>query len=111
MAKRKNVEAEVDETPAVQTENIETAEEPQTETVEEVADNEVPEAPKEDKPTKKTKTAKAETEIPANILSILKVFKRYPELYVTKSGGVFTPGTKLPEHQGAILYKNPFYNN
>lgn len=81
MAKKK-IEAEVDETLAVQPENVEIAAE-----------------------------ALAETEIPANVRDLLEVFKRYPELLITKDGGVFTPDTKLPNHKGAIIYKNPFYNS
>lgn len=52
----------------------------------------------------------SEQEIPDNVKDILKVFSNYPELLVTPSGGVFTPGCKLAVSKAAILYKNPFYN-
>lgn len=111
MAKKK-VETEVDETPVMQPESTETVADVPAETVEEVAEQQVNETPNEEvKPTKKAKITKAETEIPTNVKELLKVFKRYPELLITKDGGVFTPDTKLPEKKGAILYKNPFYNN
>lgn len=49
-------------------------------------------------------------EIPFNVKRILKLFKNYPELYVSKTGGVFTSDTKHSLRGNAILYKNPYYN-
>ena len=51
------------------------------------------------------------TEIPGNVMGLLKTFNKHPELLITKNGGVFTSDTKLPAHTGAILYKNPFYKS
>lgn len=109
MARRKNVEADVVETAAIQPERTES----QINVAEVVTDaeKEVPETPKEVKESQKSKTAIAETEVPDSVKDILKTFKSYPELLITKDGGVFTADTKLPEHKGAILYKNPFYNS
>ena len=49
-------------------------------------------------------------EIPFNVKRILKLFKNYPELYVSNTGGVFTSDTKHSLRGNAILYKNPYYN-
>lgn len=61
--------------------------------------------------TKVEDTAKetAQEEIPTWIDKILKSFKNFDELYITKNGGVFTKGT--PKHlvASATLYKNPYY--
>ena len=106
MAKKKIVDPEVEETMVEQPENAEEA----------LADNnapEVTETPKEEpeeKP-KKTKTSKVIQDISENVKDVLKVFNQYPELLVTSKGGVFMPGTKLPQSEGAILYKNPYYNS
>ena len=49
-------------------------------------------------------------DIPQNALDVLKVFTNYPELLITPHGRVFTADCKLAAAQGAILYKNPYYN-
>lgn len=48
----------------------------------------------------------AESEIPESVKRILKVFSRYPQLWVDNSGGVFV--NKPNAEIGAILYKNPY---
>lgn len=98
MAKKRTVEPVIEE-PASSIENTEVSV-IETETVEAVAEV----------PVKKAKN-KAEGEMPENVKPLLQTFNKYPELLITKDGGVFTPDTKLPEHKGAILYKNPFYNS
>ena len=60
--------------------------------------------------TSECKTTK-NTEIPGNVMGLLKTFNKHPEFLITKNGGVFTSDTKLPAHTGAILYKNPFYKS
>lgn len=110
MARRKTVEADVVETTVTQPESTE-VENVAAETVVENIETEVPETPKEAKESTKSKAANTKAVIPDHVKDILKVFKRYPELLITKDGGVFTADTKLPEHMGAILYKNPFYNS
>lgn len=110
MARRKTVETDSIETTVVQPESTE-VENPTTETVVEDKEAEVPETPKEVTKSSKSEKVSVETEIPDYAKDILKVFKRFPELLITKDGGVFTADTKLPEHRGAILYKNPFYNS
>lgn len=50
-------------------------------------------------------------EIPDKALELLKVFSNYAELYITSGGGVYTPDCKHGNVEGAILYKNPFYNS
>lgn len=98
MAKKRTVDPTIEE-PANSIENTEVSVN-ETETVEIASDV----------PVKKAKN-KAEGEIPDNVKPLLQTFNKYPELLITKDGGVFTPDTKLPEHKGAILYKNPFYNS
>ncbi len=111
MAKKRTVEADVVETAATQPENMDVLEDAPTEIVAASEQTEVSETPKEVKEPKKGKTAKADIEIPEYAKDLLKVFNRYPELYISKDGGVYVPGTKLPANKGAILYKNPFYNS
>ena len=48
----------------------------------------------------------AENDIPESVKPILKVFKRYEQLWIDKSGGVFV--TKTNEQREAIIYKNPY---
>lgn len=98
MAKKRTVDPAIEE-PVNSIENTEVTVH-ETETVEAV-----PEVP-----IKKANNM-AEGEIPENVKPLLQTFNKYPELLITKDGGVFTPDTKLPEHKGAILYKNPFYNS
>lgn len=70
------------------------------------------ESPKPTKSKEEKKDVKAISEnIPEHALSILKVFSKHAELMVTPQGGVFSPGSKLGLEKGAILYKNPYYNN
>lgn len=61
--------------------------------------------------TKVEDTAKetAQEEIPTWIDKILKSFKNFDELYITKNGGVFTKGTPKNLVASATLYKNPYY--
>jgi leucyl aminopeptidase (aminopeptidase T) len=129
MAKKK-AEAPAVETAVVESpENVETVvettqettdevvEQPQTENSEEVTEakaEEVTEAKAEEpvaKAPKQKKAATAEPEIPANVQRILKAFNNMPELYVSSTGRVFTPGAKPSLRGNAILYKNPFYNS
>lgn len=101
-----NVETVV-ETTQVTTE--EAVEQPKDENSEEVT--EVKEEEPVAKATKQKKAAVAEPEIPANVQRILKAFNNMPELYVSNTGRVFTPGAKPSLRGNAILYKNPFYNS
>lgn len=120
MAKKK-VEVPVVEAPEVETT---VAEEQSNETVEQ-ADNQ-PEtensetqpveeitAPAEPPKAKKAKTDAQPSleEIPDNVKGILKAFNNQPELYVSATGRVFSPGAKPSLRGNAILYKNPFYNS
>lgn len=54
-------------------------------------------------------TAKAE--IPAYALNLLKTFRRYPELYIDTSGGVYTADSAAVIRGGAVLYKNPYHES
>lgn len=105
MAKKKTVEAEVIENPAPETEITENVE------VEATEQAEVNEALEKEVKRKKTATVQASTELPDSVKDVLKVFDTYPELYITATGAVYTPDTKLSEDKGAILYKNPYYNS
>lgn len=96
MAKKRTVDSAIEE-PINSIESTEVSAD-ETETVE--AASEVP-----------VKKEKNKGEIPEYVKPLLQTFNKYPELLITKDGGVFTPDTKLPEHKGAILYKNPFYNS
>ena len=87
----------------------EVVEQPQNENSEEVA--EVKNEESVVKVPKQKKTTIAESEIPANVQRILKAFNNMPELYVSNTGRVFSPGAKLSLRGNAILYKNPFYNS
>ncbi len=51
-------------------------------------------------------TKVSENDIPDSVKPILKIFKRYGQIWVDKSGGVFV--NKPDEQSGAILYKNPY---
>lgn len=51
----------------------------------------------------------AQKDIPEYALDVLKAFYQYPELLITPQGGAFVP-SKHSTVEGAILYKNPFYN-
>lgn len=44
------------------------------------------------------------------ILALLKKFPAYPSLYIDRHGGTYTPDTATTVRGGAVLYKNPFYN-
>lgn len=59
--------------------------------------------------TEVDKTPAASQDIPESVSKLLKTFCRYEELWITPKGGIFT--TKPAVTQGAILYKNPFYNS
>lgn len=111
MAKKRTVEADVLETAAMQPEKADVVEGATSETVEAPEQTEVSETPKEVKEPKKGKTTKADIEIPEYALGLLKVFNRYSELHISKDGGVYVPGTKLPVNKVTILYKNPYYNS
>lgn len=65
----------------------------------------------ESAPKKEAKEAENKTtqNIPESVLAILKMYSNYPEIYITKYGGVFVPPTQPQNYQNAILYKNPFY--
>lgn len=120
MAKKK-VEVPVVETPEVETT---VAEEQVNETVEQ-ADNQPETENSETQPVKEiTAPAKRQKvkepqvtappsleEIPDNVKGILKAFNNQPELYVSTTGRVFSPGAKPSLRGNAILYKNPFYNS
>ena len=49
--------------------------------------------------------------IPAAADRILKIYPSYPELYIGSKGEVYTADTKPHIRGGAILYKNPYFNN
>lgn len=121
MAKKK-AEVPAAETAVVESpENVETVVETTQETTEEAVEQpkdenseEVTDVKGEEpvaKATKQKKAAVAEPEIPANVQRILKAFNNMPELYVSNTGRVFTPGAKPSLRGNAILYKNPFYNS
>ena len=121
MAKKK-AEAPAVETAVVESpENVETVVETTQETTDEVVEQpqtenseEATEAKAEEpvaKAPKQKKAATAEPEIPANVQRILKAFNNMPELYVSSTGRVFSPGAKPSLRGNAILYKNPFYNS
>lgn len=121
MAKKK-AEVPAAETAVVESpENVETVVETTQETTEEAVEQpkdenseEVTEVKEEgpvEKATKQKKAAVAEPEIPANVQRILKAFNNMPELYVSNTGRVFSPGAKPSLRGNAILYKNPFYNS
>lgn len=121
MAKKK-AEVPAAETAVVESpENVETVVETTQETTEEAVEQpkdenseEVTEVKEEEpvaKATKPKKAAVAEPEIPANVQRILKAFNNMPELYVSNTGRVFSPGAKPSLRGNAILYKNPFYNS
>lgn len=121
MAKKK-AEVPAAETAVVESpENVETVVETTQETTEEAVEQpkdenseEVTEVKEEEpvaKTTKQKKAAVAEPEIPANVQRILKAFNNMPELYVSNTGRVFSPGAKPSLRGNAILYKNPFYNS
>jgi hypothetical protein len=40
----------------------------------------------------------------------LEKFPAYPSLYIDRHGGTYTPDTAATVRGGAVLYKNPFYN-
>ena len=79
-----------------------------TEKKEEIIEDIKQDAPKED--GKKTQAVETQ-DIPENVKRILVTFRNMPELYVSKSGSVYTPDTKPSVRGNAILYKNPFYNS
>ena len=121
MAKKK-AEVPAAETAVVESpENVETVVETTQETTEEAVEQpkdenseEVTEVKEEEsvaKATKPKKAAVAAPEIPANVQRILKAFNNMPELYVSNTGRVFSPGAKPSLRGNAILYKNPFYNS
>ena len=121
MAKKK-AEVPAAETAVVESpENVETVVETTQETTEEAVEQpkdenseevtEVKEEEPVEKATKQKKAAVAEPEIPANVQRILKAFNNMPELYVSNTGRVFSPGAKPSLRGNAILYKNPFYNS
>lgn len=121
MAKKK-ADVPAAETAVVESpENVETVVETTQETTEEAVEQpkdenseEVTEVKEEEpvaKATKQKKAAVAEPEIPANVQRILKAFNNMPELYVSNTGRVFSPGAKPSLRGNAILYKNPFYNS
>lgn len=111
MAKKRTVETAVEETTAMQPENANVEEEASIESTKTPDQAEVPDTHQEDEEINEDKSTNVKTEIPEYALSLLKVFNRYPELYISKDGGVYVPGTKLPVNKGSILYKNPFYNS
>lgn len=74
----------------------------------EVASQETGEAA-ETKVEKEIVKEAAQEEIPTWVDKILKSFKNLDELYVTKSGGVFTKDTPKSLVASATLYKNPYY--
>ena len=119
MAKIKKTEQPVDNKINESSQNEETQQ--STEKVEEKAEEKAEEKV-EEKVEEKAKRLKqdglkidrtntATTDIPDNVLRILKLFRNMSELYVSKSGSVFTPDTKPSLRGNAILYKNPFYNS
>lgn len=57
------------------------------------------------------KTGNTEDEVAdPYILALLKKFPAYPSLYIDRHGGTYTPDTAATLRGGAVLYKNPFYN-
>lgn len=62
-------------------------------------------------PTKKTATKNnvTEHEPDEQVIAILRVNSKYPELYIDKQGSVYTLGTLPNIRKHAVLYKNPFY--
>ena len=62
--------------------------------------------------TDTTQPEAVESDIPSDVLKILKVFSNMEYLYIGKGGGVWRNGT--PESirgKRAVLYKNPYYKN
>lgn len=49
--------------------------------------------------------------IPAEVDRLLQIYPSYPELYIGSKGEVYTADTKPNIIGGAILYKNPYFNN
>lgn len=111
MAKKRTVETAVEETTAMQSEDANVEEEASIENTKAPEQTEASDTRQEEEEINKDKSTNAKTEIPEYALSLLKVFNRYPELYISMGGGVYIPGTKLPVNKGSILYKNPFYNS
>lgn len=111
MAKKRTVDADSNAATTIQIENTDAIESSVNETVSN-QETEVSENPQNEVPKSSTQmSSKIIGDVPENIQSVLKIFARYPELYVTKEGGVFTTDTKLPKEKGAIIYKNPFHNS
>lgn len=51
----------------------------------------------------------ATEEVPEWSKRLMANFANLPELYITKTGGVFTKNTPKSLLKGAVLYKNPYY--
>ena len=99
----------VETTEIITTEAVETTEEVVMQSQEENSDDTTEEKAEE---TVETVEVEAATEdIPEAAKRILKLFYNLPELYITNAGRVFTPESKPSLRDGAILYKNPFYNS
>lgn len=62
-------------------------------------------------PAKKTDTKNnvIEHEPDTQVIAILRVNSKYPELYIDKQGSVYTLDTLPNIRKNAVLYKNPFY--
>ena len=97
---------------------INTEEEPQKEGNKVAAPEPIPEtsekisATVEDKrpvPAENTGNTEDEAADPY-ILALLEKFPAYPSLYIDRHGGTYTPDTAATVRGGAVLYKNPFYN-
>lgn len=43
------------------------------------------------------------------VVRVLRAYPDYPTLYVDHQGGAYTPDTAASLREGAVLYKNPFY--
>lgn len=77
--------------------------------VAEAAPTKEPEAAADTKVEKDTTKETAQEEIPTWVDKILKSFKNFDELYITKNGGVFTKDAPKNLVESATLYKNPYY--
>lgn len=87
-------------------------EEPNVEVVAETTleTTESPVAPQPVEEVKVDAVAEATSEIPRNVIGLMKLYPQYEEMWVTANGFVHPKNAPSYCTKGAKLYKNKFYN-
>lgn len=98
------------ETPA--SEETEAEESKETEDPSKISETEEPKETEEEPEEEEISEQVAKEDmLPDHVKRALRKFPNMKELYISRSGGVFTPDTQPSLRGKAILYQNPYYKS